>query len=156
MVDRMLDSREKIEPYMPHSGAMLLLNRVVDHSHQHITAEVDIGSHLPYYADGLVPAYLGVELMAQSIAAWSGILRADPNSRPPIGFLLGARRFQSTLAFYAEGSTLKICARQVIQNNGLAMFECEIEQIDADGAATSVANADVSVYSMPENSNPNQ
>ncbi len=126
---------------------MLLLDRVIDYGPEHIVAEVDVGPHLPFYADGRVPAYLGIELMAQSIAAWSGIRRADPDSRPPIGFLLGTRCFESALSFFEKGSTLKTFAQQVLENNGLAMFECKMDLVKTGGTQMNVALANISVYS---------
>ena len=147
-------SRTEIEPYMPHSGSMLLIDRVIDYGPEHIVAEVDVGPHLPCYLDGWVPAYLGIEVMAQSIAAWSGIRRDAPDSRPPIGFLLGTRRFESMLAFFQVGSTLKTHSQQVHENDGLAMFECKMDLIDADGIRVNVARANINVYSVFENLNP--
>ena len=129
---------------------MLLVDRIIDYDSEHIVAESDIGPHLPFYTDGAVPAYLGIEFMAQSIAAWSGIRRARPNSRPPIGFLLGTSRFQSTLAFFRTGSTMRTRAHQVVENDGLAKFECEMDLVDADGVRANVAVASINVYSMPE------
>ncbi len=155
MVSPMMYSRKELEPYMPHSGAMLLIDRIVDYGPEHIVAEVDVGPHLPFYTNGAVPAYLGIELMAQSIAAWSGIRRANPASRPPIGFLLGTRRFESALASFQAGTMLKTCARKVLENDDLAMFECAMDLIDIDGVQVDVAAANISVYSVPENSNQN-
>lgn len=148
-------SRTEIESYVPHFGAMLLVDRIIDHGSGHIVAESDIGPHLPFYTDGAVPAYLGIEFMAQSIAAWSGIRRARPNSRPPIGFLLGTPRFESTLAFFRTGSTMRTRANQVVENDGLAKFECEMDLIDVDGVRVKVAAASINVYSIPEELAPN-
>ena len=138
---------------MPHSGAMLLIDRIVDYGPEHIVAELDIGPDLPCYAGGRVPAYLCIEVMAQSIAAWSGIRRGNPKFRPPIGFLLGTRRFESTMKFFTQGSTLKIRAQRLLENEGLAMFECEVDLLDADSVQINVAMANISVYSPPENLN---
>ena len=57
---------------------MLLIDRVIEHGPEHIVVEIDVGPHLPCYTQGWVPAYLAIEFMAQSIAAWAGIRRGDP------------------------------------------------------------------------------
>lgn len=153
MAELMLQSRTEIEPYMPHSGAMLLLDRVTDHGAEHIVAETDVGAHLPFYRDGQVPAYLGIELMAQSVAAWFGIRRANPATRPPVGFLLGTQRFESTVAFFKVGSTLRTRAQQVLENEQFAQFECEIDLVATSGEGivqTNVSVANINVYSAQE------
>lgn len=145
-----LQSREGIAPYMPHSGEMILLDRVVEYSGEHIVTEVEVGARLPCFEKGAVPAYLGLEVMAQSIAVWSGLRRGEPGSRPPIGFLLGTRRFSSILASFDEGSVLTVRARQVVENIGMAVFECELLCRGVDGRQAAMAVARVSIYSMDE------
>lgn len=145
----MLNTRQEIEPYMPHSGGMLLLDRVIEHSSSQIVTELVVATHLPCYANDRVPAYLGIEVMAQSIAAWAGLCRGDPTTRPPIGFLLGTRRFESTVAFFDLGSKLITRAKYLLENDGLTMFKCYIDYITDDWVRAEVATANVNVYSRP-------
>ena len=147
----MLNSRTEIEPYVPHSGAMLLLDRVIEYDPEYIVAEVDIDTDFPGCENGRVPAYFGIEVMAQSIAAWAGIRRGNPDSRPPIGFLLGSRRFECELAFFPVGSMLTIHARRLLENDGLGVFQCDLDQTNVGCAQTKVATAVLNVYSPPEN-----
>ncbi len=138
---------------MPHSGAMLLIDRVIDHGQEFVITELDVGPRLPFFINDRVPAYLGIEIMAQSIAAWSGICRGDPESRPPIGFLLGTRSYISSLRYFSGGCILKIHAHQILENEGLAMFECKMDQISANGSQHEVAMAKISVFSVTEELN---
>lgn len=142
----MLDSRQAVEMYMPHSGAMVLIDRVIEHGSGHIVTEMEVGSHLPGYAHGRVPAYLGIEVMAQSVALWWGLCRQDPSTDPPIGFLLGTRRFESSQAYLAAGNTLRTRAHQVLTSDTLAMFGCELQHMTANDAWSNVATANISVY----------
>ncbi len=145
--------RSEIAHYMPHSGAMLWLDRVLDYGPEHITTQVEVRRPMAFCASGSAPAYFGIEFMAQSVAAWSGLRRNRRESRPPIGFLLGTRRYTCAVTHFAIGSTLTIRAAQCVENDGLAMFACEMDvsHVDTDSnTAHKVASANISVYSVPE------
>ena len=144
----MLDSKEIIERYVPHSGDMLLVDRVLEYGSEFVVTEMDVGSHLPCFADGKVPAYLGLEIMAQSIAVWSGVGRNTPGPGQPIGFLLGARKYQCDVAYFEEGMTLQVHAREILQHDGLASFECVLGQVIGSQMQRHLAKANVNVYSV--------
>lgn len=46
---------------------------------------------------------------------------------PKIGFLLGTRKMQLPLPYFALGETLRIKAEQSYLHEGLGQFNCEIE-----------------------------
>lgn len=74
-----------------------------------------------------IPGYVGVELMAQSVASWSGYHAWKRGKSSPVGFLLGCRRYQVECSVFKEHQVLDIYAEQVIENNGMAVFGCRIE-----------------------------
>lgn len=140
----MLDTKDLVERYVPHSGGMLLIDRVLEYSPDFIITEIDIGSHLPCYSEGKFPAYMGLEIMAQSIAVWSGIGRNCPGPNQPLGFLLGTRKYECAVAWFEVGLTLRVHARQILQNEGLASFECTLGRVNEEH----LAKANVNVYSV--------
>ncbi len=80
--------------YLPHRAPMLLLDRVIQVSDERVVCEVTInhqGVLAPFLnAQGELPAWFGVEIMAQTVGVWSGFharQRGDRNIRP--GMLLG-------------------------------------------------------------------
>lgn len=146
----MLNSRKEILPYVPHSGTMLLLDRVLEHSDDHVVAELEITPSIPFYMNGAVPAYVCIEVMAQCIAAWFGLRRNKPNDPPPIGFLIGVRQFKSALQSFANLSLLKIYADRVMTAGEFAKFNCQMDYKNADGVQPSAAAADISVYLQDE------
>ena len=59
-----------VEHVLPHAGHMVLLARVVAHDEKETRCQVDIRSQRHFRReDGSVPAWVGIEYMAQCIAA---------------------------------------------------------------------------------------
>ena len=101
-------SMPDIRSLLPHSGPMVLLDRVIAADEESLCAEVRIRQNSLFCnADG-VGAWVGLEYMAQAIGAYAGYtakLRDDPIR---VGFLLGTRRYQSSQPSFAVGSLLKV------------------------------------------------
>jgi predicted hotdog family 3-hydroxylacyl-ACP dehydratase len=127
---------------VPHRSTMLWLDKVVHVDDEWVVALTQITEKNFLVRDGGLPVWTGVEFMAQTIAAWSGN-RAKSTGRPvAIGFLLGTRRFEAQCQQFPLGETLRIQARkELIAENGLAMFDCQILVKNQ-----SVASAKLSVY----------
>ena len=125
----MLDKRE-VEHLLPHSGDMALIDKVLAHDDRSIVTEVLSDSISIIQSESGLPAYIGIELMAQSIAAWSGLIRKANNKPPQIGFLLGTRKYECAVDYFCSGDILQITAIEVINNDGLAVFDCEINCIN--------------------------
>jgi predicted hotdog family 3-hydroxylacyl-ACP dehydratase len=89
-----------------------------------------------------MPGWFGIELMAQTIAAWSGYEKYSAGRQPRPGYLLGTRRYKSRISTFPPGSMLEIEVRQEFKDSsGLGAFDCEIF---IDGLV--VATAIVKVY----------
>lgn len=59
-----------IEQLLPHDKPMILVDRALDVQQDTIHCQVDIAEHNPFFdsASQTVPAYVGIEFMAQSVA----------------------------------------------------------------------------------------
>lgn len=125
-----------VSSIVPHAGKMSLLSRVIEGDEESIVVEADIHADSPLYSGGGIGGWVGIEYMAQAIAAWAG-WRASLKGEPPrIGLLLGTRRYECSRPLFVVGETLRIEARQVLwSESGLAQFECRI-QVDGDEVAT--------------------
>jgi len=133
---------------VPHDGAMLLLDRLVAADAETLCAEVTIGPATLFCDGRAVGAWIGVEYMAQAIAAHAGYAAQARGEPVKIGFLLGARRYQCSQPEFALGSVLHVHVRRVLTaENGLGAFECRIEDA-ATGAVA--ATATVTVF-VPQN-----
>ncbi len=136
-----------IRELVPHSGAMVLLDRVLSADAENLCAEVAIhaGSVLYDAASAGVGSWVGIEYMAQAIAAHAGYRVRLAGAPVKIGFLLGARRYEAQVPLFAAGSVLQVHVQQALQGeNGLGAFECRIEM-----AGTVLAQATITVF-QPE------
>jgi predicted hotdog family 3-hydroxylacyl-ACP dehydratase len=130
-----------VERWIPQRGAMQMLDRILEVDAEKAVAEADIPPDGLFTRDGQVPAWIGIEYMAQTISAWAAG-RAKGGDGPKLGLLLGSRRYTAGRAGFPAGAKLRIEARcELIGDNGLGLFDCRIEM---DGEE--VASARVSVF----------
>jgi predicted hotdog family 3-hydroxylacyl-ACP dehydratase len=128
-----------IEDLIPHRGTMLLLDRLLTFDNDSTIAEY-VPRPDAWYADeaGNMPAWIGIELMAQTIAAHVGLLKRRDGLSPKLGALLGTRRYTSTRAAFAFGELLHINTKMIYRDDsGLAAYECRIT-VGSDEIASAV------------------
>lgn len=131
-----------IDAYVPHRGAMLLIDRLLEAGELHAVAEAVIPADGLFVRDGFVPAWVGIEYMAQTISAWSGARQRRDGGKPRLGMLLGSRRYDAWMAEFPVGTLLRVEVHQeFIGTNGLGQFHCRI-LVDDIPAAT----ARLSIY----------
>jgi len=137
-----------MDAWVPHRGAMSLLETVEHCDEQGIVARVRVPvGGLFADADG-VPSWVGIEYMAQAVAAWSGARARACGGSPRIGYLLGSRRYEATVAAFEAGAELQVFAQcELMGGNGLGMFDCRIEQ-----AGRVLASGRLSVFEPPKES----
>ncbi|MFZ1890685.1 MAG: 3-hydroxylacyl-ACP dehydratase [Formosimonas sp.] len=120
------------EQFMPHSAPMALIDTVISCALEAIVAEVRISPETMFCRDGVVPAWVGIEYMAQTAAAWSGYnarVKDEANDEPAIGYLLGTRDYSVHCDGFMLGDKLKISAECLLQSvDGLGSFDCKIER----------------------------
>lgn len=121
-----------IETILPHRGTMLLLDRISTCTDAALTAHASVRADAWYAdADGAMPAWIGIELMAQAIAAHVGLLamRAGGKARP--GVLLGTRRYEAHRSAFALGAQLRIETKELLRSDeGHGAYECAIHHGD--------------------------
>jgi predicted hotdog family 3-hydroxylacyl-ACP dehydratase len=113
---------------LPHAGDMILIDEVVafDEEQIHTRLTVTPGG-LFNLANGDMPAWVGVEIMAQSVAAYAGCQARTKGEAVELGFLLGSRKFECNVEQFPAGSLLQIHALRSLQDdNGMGVFECRL------------------------------
>ncbi len=131
-----------IEELVAHAERMSLLDRVIVVEPSGMTTELTVREDDLFCVDGSVGGWVGVEYMAQSVAAFAGWRARQIGQPPKVGFLLGARRYVSHRPRFRVGETLRITVREQFQaDNGLGQFDCSIEM---DGEQ--VAHAALTVF----------
>jgi len=122
---------------LPHAGPMLLVRRVLSHSPERTVCAVEVAdSELFRAADGRVPAYVGLEYMAQCIAAHGGLAARALGAAPSPGLLVGAKQLALHREWLATDESLEVSARLLGRAGALASFRCELragEELVADG-----------------------
>lgn len=133
---------------IPHAGPMHLLTRVLDHDRESTICSVDPASHELFHdAAGRVPTVVGIEYMAQCIAAHAGLEASDDSAPPRIGVLLGSRRVVLHRATFPNEGRLEVHARHVRGRPGLGAmsFACEVRVRNASGETTPIVEGTLSV-----------
>lgn len=135
----------EIATLVPHAKPMLLLDRVLAADEESLCAEVIIREDSLFFSHeaGGVGAWVGVEYMAQAVAAYAGYKALQEKGQVKIGFLLGTRRYECHGSVFTAGSVLRVYVRCLLQaDNGLGSFECTIEE----GAQTRLASATINAF----------
>ena len=141
-----------IRSLVPHSGAMVLLDRVIAADDETLCAEVTIRPDTMFLNEHGVGTWVGVEYMAQAIAAHAGYIANLRGDSVKVGFLLGARRYECSRSSFALGNVLHVHVKRMLQSeNGLGAFECHIDVVN-EANEVSAATATITVF-QPENVN---
>ena len=112
-----------VQELVPHSGKMMLLDKVIDFGEEWLEAEVRIHQNSMFCDGHSVPALVGIEYMAQAIAAFAGKNSKNNKADISIGLLLGTRKYESNTSRFNVGTVLKITVNQVyLEDMGLGVF----------------------------------
>lgn len=135
-----------VSELVPHAGDMILLDVIERFDAQSLAARLTVKADgLFSQADGSLPAWVGVEIMAQAVAAYAGCQAREVGLPVELGFLLGTRSYQCNVEHFPAGAELEVrilCSLQ--DDNGMGVFECHIE---GPGVR---AEARLNVYRPPE------
>lgn len=121
-----------IEDLIPHRGTMRLLDAVDTYDASSLVARATVRRDA-WYADaqGRMPAWIGLELMAQAIAAHVGLLSRQAGEPMRPGVLLGSRRYEAHVDAFASAADLRIRVTELLRSEaGHGAYECEIVEHD--------------------------
>ena len=120
---------------IPHKHDAVLLTEILHADADRLTAVAMVRSGTAFSdAAGDLPGWIGPEIMAPAVAAFSGCrsLR-ERGDAAEIGLLLGIRDYSSTMAEFRAGDRLQIeVVRSSEDEEGRGVFDCSIAK---DGAA---------------------
>lgn len=112
---------------LPHGKEMALIDQLVESSAELSIGVVEVRPDSEFAEAAGVPCWVGIEYMAQTIAARAGFEARLRGEAPPIGYLLGTRKLVSELPFFPIGSRLRIAASPLLVESGFGSFSCSIE-----------------------------
>jgi len=111
---------------VPHDGTMLLLDEIIEYDKESLVAEVVVRDDGLFNEGNSVPAWLGIEYMAQTVAAHGGMLCVLAGKPIQLGFLLGTRRYNCNVATFKVGMRLTVRVKRFMEDQGLGVFNCQI------------------------------
>lgn len=124
---------EKVAPLIPQSGDMVLVDRILDYGEDFLIGEAEIRADHILLVNGELPAYAGIEIMAQGVAAWAGCHKQEKaaeqhqKAEVRLGYLLGSRKLHIHQPSIAVGSELEIKVKMSIQDaTGFGVFDCQL------------------------------
>jgi predicted hotdog family 3-hydroxylacyl-ACP dehydratase len=128
-----------IRSLIPHTGPMVLLDQVISVNEDSLCAEVGIRWRSLFCDSDGVGAWVGIEYIAQAIAAYAGYAAQVRGEPVKIGLLLGIRRYECSRPVFKLGTVLRINVQRVFQSeNGLGFFDCRIDDTDGNLATATV------------------
>ena len=120
---------------------MMLLDRVEDDGDKTTTCSVTIRPESTFVENGAVPAYVALEYMAQSVAAYAGLRDVRKGEDVRIGYLIGARNVEFLVDEFLVGERLLIFVEHVWGDDELGQFDIRVE---SNGRR--VAGSQINVY----------
>jgi len=113
---------------LPHGPSMVMLDRLVTYRQDFARFETDIRPDSQFHdgRDG-VPAWVGVEYMAQAACAYVGIERLQSGRKVQVNLLLGTRSYECSMPLFPTGTTLTVDAELLLRApDGVNAFACAI------------------------------
>ena len=115
-----------VERYLPHSGAMVLLDEVLSYDSEHITTSLCVSENNAFLNEkGEFELFQSIELMAQSV----GVLRGFANEKDSnkLGFLLSVRGLKIHKNAVKIGTKLSIEALESMRDeSGFVLYACKV------------------------------
>ena len=132
--------RYSFESVVPHTGTMVLLDQIDHWDDLELQASVTIRADAPFVeSDQGMPAWVGIELMAQTIAAFGGCRARRIGQPVKIGFLVGSRCYTASHAYFPLGAQLQVKVKEIVSGDqGLSVFECTLQGPDELGASANI------------------
>jgi predicted hotdog family 3-hydroxylacyl-ACP dehydratase len=133
---------------LPHAPPMALLDRSISVNTDSYEAETKIRADSLFCDGEKVAAWVGIEYMAQAIAAFAGAEALDKGEAVKVGFLLGSREYVPKVAHFMVGWTLRIHVKKVVHDpGGLSVLQCRLSRL---GESEPLVEANLTVYEVPD------
>jgi predicted LPLAT superfamily acyltransferase/predicted hotdog family 3-hydroxylacyl-ACP dehydratase len=112
---------------LPQAGPMRLLDRILEHDASGTRCLADPArSALFCDAGERVPAWVGIEYMAQCTAAHGGLLARARGEAPRPGLFVGSRRLRFRCEGFEAGQLLEVEARHAAGHGARMAFDCAV------------------------------
>jgi predicted hotdog family 3-hydroxylacyl-ACP dehydratase len=131
-----------IADLLPHARPMVLLDEVLGWDQGKVVTALTIHSESPFFTkDEGVPAYVGLEYMAQTCGVYAGIEAHNHTQPVRLGFLLGTRNYHASKHWFRTGDRLVVEATEIFRQDGMGVFDCRITH-----GGQEVASAQINLF----------
>lgn len=138
---------------LPHDGPMVFLERILEAGAGTIACRVVPGTADADFVDeGVVPATMGVEYMAQTIGVYAS-LQVEPSRRREIGYVISVRNLSVAVPGFVVGRPLVVRASWQWGQERLGRFQTSIA-LEGEPEGRLLASAVMSVYRPPPEEQP--
>jgi predicted hotdog family 3-hydroxylacyl-ACP dehydratase len=118
----------RVEELVPHRGRMCLLDTIVDYGEDWLRATVTPGPGARFATSDGVPAWVGIEYMAQAASAFGGIEQVQRGEQPSVGLLIGARYYRCMQDHFDFGVPLDVRVKIAMRDaEDFAAYDCHVE-----------------------------
>ncbi|AOE50986.1 ApeP family dehydratase [Kangiella sediminilitoris] len=135
---------------VPHSEPMVLLDSIVEFNDNSLLAEFNVTENSRFYDASCqgIESWVGIEYMAQAIAALAGIRAKLSGEEVKLGFLLGTRKMNISVPILAVGNRYQVYIEELyMDDSGLGAFNCTIRHNDSV-----VSDAKLNVFETSDSS----
>ena len=115
-----------IEELVPHAGAMVLLEELLEWSAGRARARLMIRQDAPFVRDGTVESAVTIEYMAQAVAVCLGYEALLGGGGVRVGMIIGCKRFEAHADRLHVGDALEVEVKCVQGNEALSHFEGKV------------------------------
>ena len=140
-------TKAEVDQLVPHTGKMLLLDRVIRHDLNEVSieTEVDISENSMFYNvdEQGVPSYVAFEYMAQSISALSGIYGRSIGQKPKEGFIMSVSNCKALVPVFKSGDVVKIKVKQTMRVDMAVTFDGAVYVGDTLAVSASLCTVEV-------------
>jgi predicted hotdog family 3-hydroxylacyl-ACP dehydratase len=114
--------------YLPHAAPMVLVDEVIAVSDEQARCRVKVSADsvlAPFLTpEGALPAWFGIEIIAQTIGVWSGWHGHRQHQQSPRpGMLLGGRGYRCQQPVFPADSVLDISITLLMRDEKIGSFE---------------------------------
>lgn len=138
-----------VADFMPHAPPMVLLDRVVSIGDEYFEAELVLRPDSLFCDGEAVDAWVGIEYMAQAVAAFAGAEAVAAGRPVKTGFLLGTRSYACRAPRFPVGAVVRVGVKKVLHGTpgSVSVVECSLREKDA---AEPWVTAQLTVYEVDD------
>lgn len=122
--------REELQTLVPQKGKMFIVGRIVEAELERwlIESETEITENFMFYDGGAggAPNYACFEIIAQTVAALSGLYARENGLEPSVGFILSVSNLSFDFDMIKRGEIVRVKARREAVMESVSSFIAEI------------------------------